>query len=398
MVIRGYGKCNTCESAYMLRAGVGIEKHQLHNFDCHGCELPIVVAVRSNAPEAHFEVEENISLCSEIKGDYIVINLHPNFAFTDKNLHDPMAFPSIEYNEKIIPHLRMMPNQKQQDTALQFDIPNTRNLWGVVKNVLSLELKKGNEKALKRTIFNYQSQRRKYIVDTKIETPIEVLNNFFDCLFYPRINEILDPAMSLVGDIKKLHPEEFSRFVAFFNSDIKNEQYIRYTSIFSDFFKIHTQLGQLMIHARLNDDDVGERIVGSKSFEDVKLYYGQAYETLTSAFVTLAALNNINSGRKYDEFSSMTLNKYIKDVEKAKRANPFKDTPAFITFADGLDSTLRNGSHHASIWRDGEKIFYRSGGAGQERDITYAKYLHMCNKLTISLAALWLLDRSLENG
>ena len=150
-----------------------------------------------------------------------------------------------------------------------------------------------------------------------------------------------------------------------------------------------------MIHARIEDEDVDDKIVGSKSFEDTKLYYGQAYETLTSSFTSIASLNNILNDRKFDEFQQMTLNKYISDVEKAKRANPFKDTPEFYAFAQDLDSSLRNGSHHASIWRDGEKVFHRSGGTGAKRDITYSKYLHLCNKLTISLAAIWLLERSI---
>ncbi len=397
MIIRGYGRCRTCNGAYRLRAGIGVENHQLHYFDCKECELPIVVAVRSNAPEAHFEAEENISLCDEIKENYIVINLHPNFAFTSNSLYDPMAFPSIEYNTRIFPHLRMIAGRKHQDIALQFDIPNTRNLWGVVKNTLSLESNIGKERALRKTIKNYENQRKKYIENTKVSNPTEVLFNFFDCLFYPRINSLLEPAKSLISKIKVNHPDKYNRFVVYFNENLKNEQFTRYVSIFSDFFKIHTQLSQLLVHARLNEDDVGDMIVGSKNFEDIKLYYGQAYETLTSSFVTLAAVNNINSGREFELFNSMTLNKYIKDVEKAKRANPFKDTPEFFAFADGLDSTLRNGSHHASIWRDDEKIFYRSGGAGQERNITYTRYLHMCNILTISLAALWILDREIVN-
>ena len=72
-----FGRCETCDSNYMLRAGVGIENYQLHTFDCLECELPILVAVRSRAPQAYFEAEENFYLCSEIEDDYTVINLHP---------------------------------------------------------------------------------------------------------------------------------------------------------------------------------------------------------------------------------------------------------------------------------------------------------------------------------
>ena len=169
----------------------------------------------------------------------------------------------------------------------------------------------------------------------------------------------------------------------------------QYLSIFSDYFKIYNQLSQMVVHSRIGDEDVDDKIVGSKSFENVKLYYGQAYESITSFFVTFACLNNILMGRSYDKFQSMTLSKYIKDVSKEKKANPFELTQPFYAFTDGLDSTLRNGSHHASIWRDGEKILYRSGGTGAQREIAYSRYLHLCNKLTISLAALFIIELEL---
>jgi len=397
VVIRGFGRCETCDSNYMLRAGVGIENYQLHTFDCLECELPILVAVRSRAPQAYFEAEENFYLCSEIEDDYTVINLHPNFAFKQDTIHKSNSFASIEYVRKITPHLRMIPG-KHQDTALQFDVPNAKDLWGIIKNILKLENKQGQEKALNKKINNYESQRKKYFPDTSINNPDEAISDFFDSLFYPRINQLFEPAKRFAESVKVSSPNQFNDFVNYYNDHLKEDQENRYISSFSDYFRIYTSLSQMMVHARLDDDDVDDRVVGSKFFDEIKLYYGQVYETLTAAFVTLACLNNIKSGRKFDQFNSMTLNKYLKDVDKSKRADPFAQVPEFGAFAADLDSALRNGSHHASIWRDGEKILFRSGGTGQERDITYARYLHLCNKVTIALAAIWLLDRHIKNG
>ena len=171
----------------------------------------------------------------------------------------------------------------------------------------------------------------------------------------------------------------------------------QYILTFSDYFKIYTQLSQIVIHARINNEDVDNRIVGSKPFEDVKMYYGQVYETLTSHFIIFACINNIKNGRKFDQFNKMNLNKYIKSVSKDKKANPFKEVKEFSVFADGLISSLRNGSHHASIWRDGNLIFYRSGGTGAQNDITFSRYLHLCNKLTIALTALFRIELLLKN-
>jgi len=93
----------------------------------------------------------------------------------------------------------------------------------------------------------------------------------------------------------------------------------------------------------------------------------------------------------------MTLNKYIKDVEKAKRGNPFNDTAELAVFSEDLDSALRNGSHHASIWRDGEVVMFRSGGSGAQREMSFSRYMHICNKLTIALAALFLIELHVQS-
>ena len=138
--------------------------------------------------------------------------------------------------------------------------------------------------------------------------------------------------------------------------------------------------------------NVDDLIVSSNGFEQIKLYYGDAYEALTSNMTIIACLNNIMDGREFDEFKSMKLSKYL-EINKANKSNPFKLTPIFSVFAENdIESSIRNGSHHASIWRDGEKIMYRSGGTGAEHNIPYTRYLDYCNKLTIKLAALFIIE------
>jgi hypothetical protein len=399
-VLRGYAHCEICAENYILRAGVGIEKSQSHTFDCKSCGIPISVIVRANPPTAHFEPEENVIIDDSEGENAVVLNLHPFFAFDSKEIYALMAFPSLLYCAKIAPYLRVIPEQKTlgiptQDVALQFDVPNASNLWNTVKNIFLLQERVGQNKRVIKAIEHYEKQRQKYFTETKVSNSKDVAFNFFDSLFYPRFEKLLDPASELIYAIKSDHQQGFAEFCEFYSNHLKAQHSRQYISIFSDYFKIYNQLRQMVVHSRIGDEDVDEKIVGSKSFEAVKLYYGQAYESLTSFFVIFACLNNILVGRSYDQFQSMTLNKYMKDVSKEKKANPFEQTQPFYAFTDGLDSTLRNGSHHASIWRNGEKVFYRSGGTGAQREITYSRYLHLCNKLTISLAVLFIIELKL---
>ncbi len=401
VVLRGYARCEICGENYILRAGVGTEKYQLHTFDCQSCGIPLSVILRANPPHAHFEPEENVIVEEHECENSIVLNLHPFFAFNSDEIHDRMAFPSLLYGAKIAPYLRLVPNRnfqgiQSQDIALQFDVPNASNLWTTVKNIFLLQDETGQNKRAKKAIEYYEKQRQKYFPETKVSNFKEVAFNFFDSLFYPRFEKLLQPAIELISSIKDNCPEEYLKFIEFYSDNIEFQNRRQYLSIFSDYFKIYNQLSQVVVHSRIGDEDVNDKIVGSKSFENVKLYYGQAYESITSFFVIFACLNNILLGRSYDQFQSMTLSKYMKDVSKEKKANPFEATQPFYTFTDGLDSTLRNGSHHASIWRDGENIFYRSGGTGAQREIPYSRYLHLCNKLTISLAVLFIIELGLK--
>ena len=238
-------------------------------------------------------------------------------------------------------------------------------------------------------MLDYEKQRKKFIKETSINNVSDVINDFFYSAFYPKIDWILIPSIELSNSIKEKNEDAYNKFIDYYKKDIRNDNLNRYLSIFTDYFKIDNQLRQMLVHARIDDhDNLKEIVVGSKQFDDIKLYYGQAFEALTSNLVTLACLNNILGGRKFDEFKSMNLNKYIKSVDKANKANPFKDTKEFADYAIDLDSTLRNGSHHASIFRKDEIIFYRSGGTGAEHQMTYSEYIHICNKITIKLAAL----------
>ncbi|MEG4802809.1 hypothetical protein QUB63_12095 [Microcoleus sp. ARI1-B5] len=356
-VLRGYARCEICGENYILRAGVGTEKYQSHTFDCKSCGISISLIVRANPPNAHFEPEENVVIEESEGENAIVLNLHPFFAFNRDEINSAIAFPSLLYGSKIAPYLRLVPNIKTQDIALQFDVPNASNLWTAVKNIFVLQEGKGQKKRVAKAIEHYEKQRKKYFCETKVSNFNEVAFNFFDSLFYPRFEKLLEPAIELIYTIKRDHPQGFAEFLEFYSNNLKTQHLRQYISIFSDYFKIYNQLSQMVVHSRIGDEDVDDKIVGSKSFEAVKLYYGQAYESITSFFVIFACLNNIFLGRSYDQFQSMTLNKYMKDVSKDKKANPFEQTKPFYTFTDGLDSMLRNGSHHASIWRNGENVF-----------------------------------------
>lgn len=89
----------------------------------------------------------------------------------------------------------------------------------------------------------------------------------------------------------------------------------------------------------------------------------------------------------------MNLRKY-QTINKANRGNPFKGNSNFSGFLDCIDSTLRNASHHGGMRLKNHRrvIEYRSGGTGAKREISYSEYLEKCSKITLSAAALMMVE------
>lgn len=374
---------------------MGSENYQVHSFDCRGCALPIAVGLRKVGDGGRIEGEENVRILDGNFEEATVMNLHASFSFEATTIHDRYAFPSILFVQKVHPFVRAVSDSKFQDLALLFEVPNCQNLWGLVRNSLTLAKQGANDRKLQRLFDDYRRQRERCVGFTEISNTADLAHNFFDAMFYPRFEALAKPVSALISQLRETKLTEVERFLSYYKANHWEESYARNISLFSDYFRAYTEFSQMLTFARIDDQNVSGKLVGSKNFEHTKLFYGQAFEVLTSGFIFLACLNNMLSGRPFDEFQQMTLNKYVHDVEKAKRANPFKDQPDLFRFAEHLDSALRNGSHHASIWRDGETVFYRSGGTGAQRDIPYAIYLHLCNELAISCAALFVLEYEL---
>lgn len=391
-VIRGYAKCTVCDCKFATRVGVGIEEICTHTFDCPNCHAPISIDLKTHGPGTGWVVaRENAEVIERDDTIDLFVNLHPAFAFRLEDFRSKYAFVSMDHIKLTHGKMRLVPGRRQ-DFSTQFEVPDTQKVWSIVSDVLTRALKNDPGNVLDKQIRAFEAARKKYVPTFSCSTAFKVPASFFDDIFYPAIGNLRSPLRAFVRAALLDHPGEMARFAAYYRSDMQALAIDRYLSIFRDYFRLFDQFRQVLTHVRVGSDAVDDLIVGSKRFDEIKLYYGQAYETLTSSYTTLACLNNVTAGRRFDEFKAMTLAKYVNDVEKAKKANPFADAPVLHAFTQFENSMLRNGSHHASIWREGDLIKFRSGGTGAERDISYSRYMHVCNGITISIAALFLVE------
>lgn len=393
MVSRGCLECLVCSQKFVVRVGIGLEESCTHTFDCPNCFTPITVDARIGPPpQAWIEYRENCKPAKEdaqVKG---VVNLHPSIAFRASEYHSQYAFPSMQLTRLAGPYMRVPAGARSRDVAQHFELPHTKQLWAIVDSVIRLHLQGDPAGVLQKQISRYVEKRREFSPTFTCSTVFKCVASFLDDVFFPAIGNLRQPLRDFVHQLRSTHPDRLKEFDAYYRSELERPNLEAYLAVFQDYFANFDQFRQLLMFARVGNEEVDDLIVGAKKFNDVKLFYGQAYETLTSAYVTLACLNNIKQNRSFDSFAAMSLNKYIKDVEKAKRSNPFSAEAVLAAFTQWDDSALRNGSHHAAIGREGELVKYRSGGTGAEREIAYSRYVHMCNGITIALAALMLVE------
>ena len=119
------------------------------------------------------------------------------------------------------------------------------------------------------------------------------------------------------------------------------------------------------------------------------MFYGNAFEHLTTHFVLGACLNNIVQGRSYDVFEKLTLQEYL-ELDKAAKAGPFQNNAPLSAIAEGLNNKIRNASHHRRVQFDANSgmIIYRPSKGGDYEVISYGDYLVLCNSILQKMAGL----------
>lgn len=387
-VRRGYVECATCAEKYTLRIGEGSENYQKFYFDCFGCKLPITIAYRNDLID--IEAIENCKIGTQ---EGKIVNLYASLGIDENKIHDDQYFPTLEYLQKVAPFIvdryksQKSGLAKMIDAGVVFELINTKDMWLRVKNIINSE---SNKNIYKNLIAHYSSERKKYEEIEGLNNYQDVVLDFFSRIFYPKFDNLYKPCLNEFSKAEKEYKAEFLRFKMHFQEEFKKEYLSSSLIVFDDFFKFYENFSQLLFHTRISDYNVKSIIVSSKNFNEVNKFYGQVYEALTSSFTILACVNNILENRKFDQFKTMSLKKYL-DIKKGDRAKTFQERQAFYVCSKHIDAPLRNGINHASFYHKGEKVIYKSSDNKQPKEMTYSEYVMKCNELTVRLSVLFCL-------
>jgi hypothetical protein len=159
--------------------------------------------------------------------------------------------------------------------------------------------------------------------------------------------------------------------------------------IITEYMKNYSEYSQVLVYMDSGASLGDFSRPSSSAFDDTKMFYGNAFEHLTTHFVLPACLNNIVQGRPYHTFETLTLPQYLTSA-KAAKAGPFQNNLILSKIAEGLNNKIRNASHHRRMQFDANTatVMYWPSKSDDFEVISYGNYLMLCNSILQKIAAL----------
>jgi hypothetical protein len=392
MINRYYIACSMCGQRHTLRITLGYDKHQEHTFSCVNCGEDIRVGLeldfenrvrfrelpQFSAPKVVFQPLYN---CVTTEEEGAIINLDPVFLVPDELLHQDGVFPwmfeahRIGYiNEPTLPApiINDVIYGLGGERNVREKLDAARRAWDLAQ--------RGRHDLC-------QDELRKFAASVGLEEISlnqMLLVTALLLLGQTREEEVV-ALRTEISDIHAFNPAELERFRSELFTPKYDELISHLVGVLKDYLMVYNQLGQALLYAR-RDVAVNEGVVASsKDLRRTKMFYGECFEQISDCFVVPACLNNIKAGRKYDEFETMTLKKYL-STNKVGRASPFINNEAFSVLCDEFDSVIRNASHHGGMRVKVDApdfIEYRSGDTGRWRTMPYSEFLWRGNKIML---------------
>lgn len=371
----------------MLRIAIGDAKRQPHHVACRNCgeELEVVLTLGTGSGEGAFSCSENAAFCDE-DTKALVVNLDPNFVIPKDQANSPLSFPRLEQMRMMVKAIEARGvSLDQMARASRERGPTFPTEWTHLKKAIGLETR-GKSKLSRREIDTssalfYEGERLDSLDDWLIRFLRRLVGPDDDKLF----EKISKEAERVIAS------KDATGMMKHYFADLRTARRDAYFAILTDFFRSYSEFSQVLYRVRLGAAPPENAAAGSTNFENVKTFYGDAFETFAGLVELFTMLNNLDAGREYDQGERLTLKKY-RELDNASKFNPFAGNAAFTGLCVEIDNQIRNASHHRGIKlsADRDTVLYRAGkgGTGEEQSMTYVTYLDRCVRIFMQILVL----------
>lgn len=389
MILSHNAQCITCKAAFRLRVGVGHEARSIFSFACHGCKQPVSFVLHVDQVRAIASIE-NDENCEHSDAEGLPINFHPGLLTPSNRVNDPTYSHITEV---------MRCTGKWTEWVRRRSPPRLIDMW----LGLSYGMDFAAEYKLRRKALDLHSSGRDDIAKPLLDQVrlIDPRPDDDD----PYVNAMLDLVRGILYPGYQHRLKEMNRFV----DSIRDRQaldrargymkrgyhghLIKFLASTDAFFECYGELAKVLSYVRCETPIDSGLTSASPGFPNISMVYGNAFETLMDFAVVPAILNNVANNRNYSKFATIDLDAYL-TIDKAGRMKCFEQAGKLVHLCEGVDSQLRNGSHHGAIsFNEGRsEVIYMSGRPPKERAMPYSVYLEKTCLVHFHIWAVFLLE------
>jgi hypothetical protein len=386
MIVRTYFDCATCGHKHTLRISVGANSFQKHSFACCGCGETIEVGMTLGPPPE--TKTEPITNCVRGESEGSIVNLHPDFLVGEENRGRDRISLNIAAIQRLQQYSEferdLHKSRERMDDLRAGRVTNPTQIWPFVKRLWSLFLNGQHQ-----VCFDYST--REFASANFDEPPHPFGAIYAICRLLARRHgkEVFDGLTSEWQRARSLYPDQLGTLRSYFLDSYFSDFLTGSLAVVTEYMDSYSEFSQVLLHQAYEGSADLDLNASSMAFDRTKMIFGNAFEHLASYFVLPACLNNILSGRAYDTFQQLTLEKFL-DLDKSGRVGPFRENPQLAPIAAMMSNQLRNASHHGSMrFNPGSGyIAYRPKRTGDLKYIRYVDYLIHCATVVQSSAAL----------
>lgn len=399
MITRIRLRCLACRHCATLRVQVGHESDQRVSTVCQECFTPIRLRLKlENPPLVDVEFAEN---CEPAMEDGPVLNVGSGFVIPRARLHEDKYFPIMDLPRPDGATLEALQRMQPADAVgpLLLDLnaflggmAYARDSWRMLRTAYRFS-RTGQADRMREMLAQFYG-----IEELGEDVVIEgAILDFILRALEPLGRPTFERVVAEVVRARQINEAELDRLVAEFRPLFWSRM-DEYMDVFDHFFRGYEEFNQTFMYVRRSTPLPADSYAPSTDFEQTRMYYGEAFELLGSHLDVVAGLNNILSGRQFDQLRNITLRMY-QQSDKGRRGETLAASEVLSWFVAEYDNRLRNASHHRwlRLSDDRSELTYRDGGDGQVQTVGYANYLYRCCAITAQLMILASVEAAVLN-
>lgn len=374
MVHNYFIKCQVCGAITRIRLQVGYLKEHPINVACRRCGTSIngMVFIEQETPSLKYIFENADEETKPEKADYVVEcsgefpTLKPSIDNFDKN--------DIDNTFVLSPFMRFSGRCRYKEfTETISKLNRLQNHWAQYKRIIDL-YERGDRKYLLNEIWKILPQDQfRCRNDFEISRAVHMIEVIY---FIGTLRSDIISDLSLSNSVLKLPAAQMNSLIDFLNSHAGyslSELQAAVYKAYDEFMSIYPYLIPAIFLQYCDEESVDFETEGTttSSFDTIKQFSLDAYETLGNLLVVPIALNNIKYRNDYNkcavvETQSKTLEDYIGFRKKGRRYQYCVNSELYTKELKVIiNSDLRNAIGHNDSKYDGitqEIIYYPAPG------------------------------------